>query len=47
MPPEVLAGTAIGIGEAGNATLLIATKLFEGDAFQTMLYVVGTPVVAL
>ena len=43
----MLAGTDMVIGLEGKAASVTATKLFAGDAFHVILYVVGELVVAL
>ena len=47
VPKAVPAGTLIMIGLAGNDALVTATKLFNGDPFQVILYTSGEPKVAL
>ena len=47
VPTSVLAGTDNVIGLAGRAVFVIGTKLFAGNPFQAILYVIGVPEVAL
>ena len=48
VPAAVLAGMLMVKGLLpGMAASVTAVKLFEGDPFQVMLYVVGDPAVAL
>ena len=47
VPAAVPAGIAILIGLAFKVALVTAAKVFVGEAFQTMLYVVGVCVVAV